>query len=696
MRTLLVGFLAAYSLFAQNTPVVSGANPSVQLGNTLYNIGTIRFFTGTGIPTTVITPSGTPPVQGDMYQDAANRIFYECTQVTCVSNGWQRQAYPTVVSVTAFGVNGTLSDASNFQTALTTASGNFCLYIPTGVTINMGANNVSVPSNTCLSGDNPANSRIASSGLATPSVGILDIPANSTNISFSKFSIDGGVTTPVGVLYSTATSGGPVQSTLSTGSSIWAHGGTTNVTILDCLINHTGGYAALFDATVGNISGVTIRNTTVQNSRPNLFGTSGGAEFYGSWTGGILFFGPGATYNFQKIMVDSSTFQNVTGNALWTSNGGASISNIGITFTNNTFVDVGLDAIQVAWTTNYIEYGNKVTRFGYVITSDVGSTRVGGPMWLQGFTPVAFDTYGALENYTRGPNSASGNGEMIDCDGCTRGGSIVGNTFDSCFSSLDPLANSGQCGPSVAVGSNYTRGMTIGNSAGASGPPANITIDGNSFFGLGNGGIVAFPCQYCTITGNTIQQTASFDNPIVLGNISTSPSGHSNGNLVTKNTIFWAPGSGSPAVFEDGTSVCACPFSSSDINYVLGNNIQPAGGNVFEFQKATPDNSGTGALHLSSVTPGATAVWESVIQTEGSGASTPALNFYSNPSGAGTREFTMTTSGASPISVLFANLPAIVNPGQFVYCTNCTTAATCAGGGTGHMAVSNGSAWTCQ
>jgi hypothetical protein len=45
---------------------------------------------------------------------------------------------------------------------------------------------------------------------------------------------------------------------------------------------------------------------------------------------------------------------------------------------------------------------------------------------------------------------------------------------------------------------------------------------------------------------------------------------------------------------------------------------------------------------------------------------------------------------------VFTALGAVPAAGTSVYCTNCTTATPCAGGGTGHLAVSNGTAWTCQ
>ena len=47
-------------------------------------------------------------------------------------------------------------------------------------------------------------------------------------------------------------------------------------------------------------------------------------------------------------------------------------------------------------------------------------------------------------------------------------------------------------------------------------------------------------------------------------------------------------------------------------------------------------------------------------------------------------KFTVATLGTAP------------RAGLAVYCSDCTTAATCEGSGSGHMAVSNGSAWTCQ
>jgi hypothetical protein len=43
-----------------------------------------------------------------------------------------------------------------------------------------------------------------------------------------------------------------------------------------------------------------------------------------------------------------------------------------------------------------------------------------------------------------------------------------------------------------------------------------------------------------------------------------------------------------------------------------------------------------------------------------------------------------------------ASLGTVPAAGVYRYCTDCTTAATCVGSGSGHLAISNGTNWTCQ
>lgn len=48
------------------------------------------------------------------------------------------------------------------------------------------------------------------------------------------------------------------------------------------------------------------------------------------------------------------------------------------------------------------------------------------------------------------------------------------------------------------------------------------------------------------------------------------------------------------------------------------------------------------------------------------------------------------------LTTTFASLGSVPAAGNAKFCTDCTTAATCAGAGSGHLAVSNGTNWTCQ
>ena len=76
-----------------------------------------------------------------------------------------------------------------------------------------------------------------------------------------------------------------------------------------------------------------------------------------------------------------------------------------------------------------------------------------------------------------------------------------------------------------------------------------------------------------------------------------------------------------------------------------------------------------------------------------------------NPNGDGTTSSADTAGKACvdlnlgeirPSVKTFSTLPGVAPSGYSIYCSDCTTAATCTSGGSGHMAVSNGTNWTCQ
>jgi len=179
-----------------------------------------------------------------------------------------------------------------------------CLYIPAGVTVDMVGNSISLPSNTCLIGDG-ANSIIQSS--ATPSSGgVIQVPTGATNVSFTGIHVQGPTTSATGVLYSTAITNTVAWVNFTKGSSIFINGPSDQINISNNIIEHPAGYAIYGDTTGGNITNVTVNGNTVKNSRPFLFGVTSGQLVYGSWVGGILFEGPGTTYNFQNITADET------------------------------------------------------------------------------------------------------------------------------------------------------------------------------------------------------------------------------------------------------------------------------------------------------------------------------------------------------------------------------------------------------
>ena len=110
-------------------------------------------------------------------------------------------------------------------------------------------------------------------------------------------------------------------------------------------------------------------------------------------------------------------------------------------------------------------------------------------------------------------------------------------------------------------------------------------------------------------------------------------------------------------------------------------------------------NSIGGALWFTAPTP------ELILQTTGSGRCG-----FAGKNSSGTTLGEVYVDGANGNVVLsplsgqnvavatraFASLGTVPAAGMSIYCTDCTTAATCAGAGTGHLAVSNATNWTCQ
>jgi hypothetical protein len=127
-------------------------------------------------------------------------------------------------------------------------------------------------------------------------------------------------------------------------------------------------------------------------------------------SGGILF-EEGTT----SFSVRQSTFRNIRGNALWTHS--REVRNSSATFAENTFSDIGRDAIQVGHATGIHVDRNSGKRIGYPI----------GVVDPNGM-PVAIDTAGNVDaSVYSGNRFEEVNGKCIDLDGF-HDSSVTGNT----------------------------------------------------------------------------------------------------------------------------------------------------------------------------------------------------------------------------------------------------------------------------
>lgn len=514
------------------------------------------------------------------------------------------------------------------------------LKFPSGCTI--AFSQISLRSNVTLIGDGPT-SVLKCIGTPTAGVGRIDVPAGTTNWSLENFLIDGGVTTPVTIDYASVSS--PIQASLSTGSSIWIHGGTgsSNGLIDRISITHTGGYAILLDATAGSMSGYHIRRCKLFDNRPHTFGvTPGGHGFgFGGWTSGIHYENQGITFIVDDVLVEMCSFLRMSGHAFWGHAVSLAVLNTNIRCVNNLFQDCALDACQMGAVTGFKVTGNHFLRIGYLSTADGA---IGVPKWGT-VEPVAVDHTGLCLNGDISNNNVDCfNGGCIDADGLGNT-TVTGNIVTSPWSSNEASSSIqlASCGPvTSAPSTNLAVGFNLGNTNNIPLAATNVSIVGNQFNGCGAGAIRLYAGRNCKVQGNIIQHPATaIVQPIIFGplvdhiTLVTGPNLRCYGNDVSGNTAYWTPGSGQPMVVEDPQY---SPFTSTEVNYVYNNTpIYAAGsppGLVFPFAKAPTGSSTTGALRFSSVTSStpAQAVCEHVLQTEHSlvGGTDAVAKIYKN------------------------------------------------------------------
>lgn len=496
--------------------------------------------------------------------------------------------YQTVLQYAGCDPTGSADSTTCFNTALAANAGS-TLVIPKG-TYKVGQ--INIPAGTTLLGWG-IGSRLNRNGAIGAGSGWIDLN-NVSNIRLSNFMIDGQVTSPVGVDYTTVVD--PLQANFTLNSSIWVHGGS-NITFDHLLGQHTGGYLILLDATTNNISGVTIDHNVWQDNRPFLFGV-GGDLTYGSWPGGILYRSNGSTRNIQSLAVTNNQFLRMAGNTFWGNAQALTLLNKGISVSGNYFQDIGLDAIQIGPVDGYTVSNNVFLRIGYVSTSD---GTIGTPKWFNAIVSgiptsipsEAIDSTALALNFTvTGNTVVAHNGGCLELDG-SGFGSVLGNHCyipapgDPEYTDAQPSNWGPAVGPGIgSPGMNYMYGLQTGNSSNQSQSASHITISGNSFYGQGGGALRLYAARNVLAENNDIWAPATiFFDPVVIGTRGTTTNLRAQNVEVANNKIQYAGSSGVPAVFEDSQFGA---FQSGDINKVHDNTLS---GNLSEFSKDANSSS---------------------------------------------------------------------------------------------------------
>ena len=457
---------------------------------------------------------------------------------------------------------------------------------------------VSIPFNSppiWIIGQGPATI-LTRSGNMPAGMGIFDI--SSDYVTLSDFVIDGGTTTPVGLLYgsgfSTALNANdPMAPSLTTNTSVWLHGPATNLAVYRMGFRHAGGYSILLDATSGDISDIDIDGCYLVNNRPTLFGTVAGQAIYGSWNGGILAKGDGRTASGSESgvvsgrRVEGCSFQRGTGNQLWSHNFGFARLHSQFRYSANKFLDCGLDAILVDCVNGGSVDGNIMRRIGYTTLTDTDQSV---PRWLVNLNATGIDS-GVVQNVPYTGNSlTSVNGGMVDLDGHGQG-DLTGNV---CTIPLvgDPRYVEDQIaitGPTNSGNGSY--GFNMGNTYSYEWGCIDVNMTGNTFINLPSGSIRLYSARRCKVIANIFDVPAtSTIAPIQMGPQGTGPYQRCFNNKISHNDFNYSPASAKPCVKEDGSIT---PFLNTESNYVFGNQPIYGNGNATEFSPSSPSASPT-------------------------------------------------------------------------------------------------------
>jgi hypothetical protein len=489
--------------------------------------------------------------------------------------------------------------------------------------------------------------------------GVVNISA--TNTVLADMAFDGGVTTATGVLRSTIT--GPLQASFLKNTTIWVTGGTTNLTLSNLKIAHTGGYAIFLDARAGNITNVTIENCTFINNRPFLFGNTSGDENYGGWLGGIFYYnmsdGSNA-YQLTNLLVKNCTFSRTSGNNFWGSANGFETPNGNIQVVDCFFEYTGLDAIEPSNVNNFLMKGNKIHAVGWVATDDTSTPL---PKYDTGFGAVGVDCSSNVYNGSyEGNTITSITGYGMNLDGMFNA-NVTGNTIIQPLST-DPLYAADNIATAGVHGAAQEAvGIQTGNTYIKYGGQ-NLLISGNNIQNMGYCAISLPNLKFSKVMGNVIWHSGSAGAPPIeiactpgyddgvwtdgsgsVGTVADAAYYRSHDNTISENHITYGADTAAANfciaeidVVESGVTYT---FKATDINRVFGNTC--LGTNYGEFLKDANSGSFSG-LEFQTNDASSTSADVTRLQREGSGA-TAALKIYALPAGGGGGQIAQLSDG---------------------------------------------------
>ncbi len=503
-----------------------------------------------------------------------------------------------MVNVANLGANGndTFDDTAAFQLAVNNvvAAGGGSIYIPGGGTYSVSSVQTPVGNTPIRFFGDGATSLVKRRGTLAPGVGIFNVLGS--NVSFEGFTIDGDTTVPVGLEYGSGFStalnvNDPMAPSLTTNTSIWIHGPSSDFYFNRMKFQHSAGYAILFDALPGDISDINIVNCTFENNRPTLFGTNPADLTYGSWNGGVFFKGDGNAGVggvISNVNVEGCSWSRNTGNCLWMHCYALDRLHTGFRFVDNNFLDCGLDGILMGALTVGVVEGNTFRRVGYVTMNDTDRSI---PKWLTNVNATALDSSGIVKgvNY-QGNSFLSINGGCIDADGHCMS-SVSDNTCripypDEPEYEEDQIAITGPTNSgsgSYSINFNNTNNSPYGAQF--------VTMTGNQLINMAGGAVRLFGARNCLFEANSIvSPPAPFIAPISMGPVGVGPYQRCYGNKICHNHINFDPTTpGDPAIQESDIIVA---FTGGETNAVFGNcPLFPDGTSAIEFKKSATSGS---------------------------------------------------------------------------------------------------------